>query len=117
MIASTEVLITPTDQQPLDGEQQVQCALTGRTISAADAYWAPPLVTAGELASTVVRVLFSAPGMLGHVLFSEQPNVPYDPNVRDMLASRRSAEQLKLLIGLLVLATLIIIPIVLIAMR
>jgi hypothetical protein len=55
--------------------------------------------------------------MLGHVLFSEQPNVPYDPNVRDMLASRRSAEQLKLLIGLLVLATLIIIPIVLIAMR
>jgi len=98
-------------------EEQLYCALTGKPISAATAYWAPPLVTARQLVATIVGGLLHAPGTLGHVLFAEQPNVPYDPEVRAQLAARRSSEQLKLVVGLLLAIALIVVPIVLLAMR
>jgi hypothetical protein len=98
-------------------EEQLFCALTGKPVSAAEAYWAPPLVTTRELVSTIVRVGLSAPGTLGNVLFQEQPNVPYAPEAREQLAARRSAEQLKLLIGLLLVVALIAAPIVWLSMR
>jgi hypothetical protein len=103
-----------------DGKQvvheQLFCALTGKPISAEEAYWAPPLVTFRDLVSAIAHGL-RAPGTLGPVLFAEQPNVPYAPDAREQLASRRSAEQLKLLLGLLVVITLIAVPILLLAMR
>jgi hypothetical protein len=98
-------------------DEQLFCALTGKPVSHADAYWAPPLVTARELVGAILTALFRAPGTLSSILFAEQPNVPYAPDARDLLAQRRSAEQLKLLGGLLVVAALIVVPIILIAMR
>lgn len=95
----------PADKQVI--QDQLVCALTGRPITAEEAYWAPPLVTARELVSTVTSALFRSPGSLGYILLSEQPNVPYAPEAREQLAARRSAEQLKLLLGLLVLIALI----------
>ena len=92
-------------------EDRLVCALTGKPISAAEAYWAPPLVTARELVATVLNNLLRSPGNLGQVLLAEQPNVPYAQEAREQLASRRSAEQLKLLVGLLVLVALIAAPI------
>lgn len=94
----------------IDGE--VRCALTGRPLRPEEAYWAPPLVTTGDLVATVWRTLISTPGNLGHVLMSEQPNVPYAPEARQELARRRSAEQIKLLGLLLLIAAALIIPIV-----
>ena len=105
------------EQPKLVLDDQVHCALTGRPISATEAYWAPPLVTARELVTTVVRTAIHAPDQLGQVLFDEQPNVPYAPDVREQLTARRSSEQLKLLGGLILLLALIAVPIVLIAMR
>jgi hypothetical protein len=98
-------------------QEQLFCALTGKPVSAADAYWAPPLVTARDLVGTIARGALTSPGTLGHILFDEQPNVPYAPEARDQLAARRSAEQLKLLVGLLLLVALIAAPIVILAMR
>lgn len=108
----------PTTEPPaMVVDEQLHCALTGKPISPEEAYWAPPLVTFRELVTTVGHTMMHTPNDLGHVLFGEQPNVPYAQDARDLLARRRSAEQLKLLIGLLVLAALIATPIFLIAMR
>lgn len=92
---------------------ELRCALTGRTLTPDEAYWAPPLITARELIGTTLRTLVSAPGNLGNVLTAELPNVPYAPEARAELGNRRSVEQLKLLGLLLLIAALLIVPIVL----
>lgn len=97
--------------------EQLYCALTGVPVSADEAYWAPPLVTFRQLMSAIWHSLVHAPGTLGNILFAEQPNVPYAPAAREQLATRRSAEQIKLLVGLLVVIALIAAPILLLAMR
>jgi hypothetical protein len=94
---------------------ELRCTLTGRLLSPDEAYWAPPVITTRQLVTTVVQTLFTAPSNLGTVLLSDLPNVPYAPEARPQLASRRSAEQLKLLLVLLLLAALLIIPIVMLA--
>jgi len=106
-----------TSDTPAVVQEQLYCALTGKPISAEAAYWAPPLVTARQLVAAIIGGLLHSPGTLSHILFAEQPNVPYDPAVRVQLASRRSSEQLKLLVGLLSAIALIVLPIVLLAMR
>ena len=97
--------------------EQLYCALTGAPISAEEAYWAPPLVTFRQLLAAIGHGLAHSPGTLGTILFAEQPNVPYAPAAREQLAARRSAEQLKLLVGLLLVVALIAAPILLLSMR
>jgi hypothetical protein len=109
----TTSLNTPSEsRQVLD--EQLRCALTGKALRADEAYWAPPLITTRTLVATIVRTALNAPSDLGRVLMEEQTNVPYDPQVRDVLAKRRSAEQLKLLLLLMSLIALIVVPILLI---
>ena len=97
--------------------EQLHCALTGAPISAEEAYWAPPLVTFRQLIVAIAHGLTHSPATLGTILFAEQPNVPYAPAAREQLAARRSAEQLKLLVGLLLVVALIAAPILLLSMR
>ena len=97
--------------------EQLYCALTGVPVSADEAYWAPPLVTFRQLIAAITHGLAHSPGTLVALLFAEQPNVPYAPAAREQLAARRSAEQIKLLVGLLVVIALIAAPILLLAMR
>jgi nitrous oxide reductase accessory protein NosL len=78
---------------------------------------APPLVTFRQLITAITQGLTHSPGTLGTILFAEQPNVPYAPAAREQLATRRSAEQIKLLVGLLLVVALIAAPILLLAMR
>jgi hypothetical protein len=98
-------------------DEQLYCSLTGKPIHPEEAYWAPPLITFRELVTTVSHTMMHTPNELGQVLFGEQPNVPYAQDSRDLLARRRSSEQIKLLIGLLIIAAVIATPIFLIAMR
>jgi hypothetical protein len=107
---------TPTGNKTVV-QEQLYCALTGKPISADEAYWAPPLVTARELVTAIFSNLFRTPGNLGFILFAEQPNVPYAQEAREQLAARRSAEQLKLLVGLLLLVALVAAPILFLTMR
>ena len=44
----------PAPTRPEIVDEQLFCALTGRPVSAAEAYWAPPLVTVREPAGLVV---------------------------------------------------------------
>ncbi|MBC8075132.1 MAG: hypothetical protein H7Y32_03575 [Chloroflexales bacterium] len=98
------------DPSPTVVSGEVTCALTGKPMQAEEAYWAPPLITARSLVSAVVKNAVRTPSNLGHVLFEEQPNVPYHPEARQLLASRRTAEQLKLLLILLAVAAVIVLP-------
>ncbi|NTW03797.1 MAG: hypothetical protein HGA19_21405 [Oscillochloris sp.] len=100
------------DQGAVQIDGEVRCALTGRVLRPDEAYWAPPLVTTGELVATVWRMLTTNPGGLSQALLGEQSNVPYAPEARQDLARRRSTEQLKLLSLLLLIAAALIIPIV-----
>ncbi len=113
-IAEAQVADTPS---AAPAEEQLICSLTGQALTPAEVYWAPPLVTARQLVGTIITTLVHAPGNLGHVLFAEQPDVPYAQAVREQLAARRSAEQLKLLVGLLIIAVLIAAPILMLALR
>jgi hypothetical protein len=106
---------TPTGTKTIV-QEQLHCALTGVPISAEEAYWAPPLVTARQLMAAIFGNLFRAPGNLGFVLFAEQPNVPYAQAAREQLAARRSTEQLKLLVLLLLLVALVAAPILILTM-
>ena len=108
---------TSTTQNTAVVQEQLFCALTGKPISAEEAYWAPPLVTARQLVSTIFNTITRSPGNLGYILMAEQPNVPYAQDAREQLASRRSAEQLKLLLGLLLVVALIVAPILLLMTR
>ena len=97
--------------------EQLYCALTGKPVSAEEAYWAPPLVTMRQLVAAITHGLLHSPGTLGTILFAEQANVPYAPDAREQLAARRGAEQLKLLASMLLLLALIAAPILYLAMR
>lgn len=92
-------------------DEQLYCSLTGKPISREEAYWAPPLISARELVSAIGTALFRAPDTLSMILFAEQPNVAYANDARELLARRRSQEQLKLLVGLLAVCALIAAPI------
>lgn len=109
--AAAQVSDSDQGQKPIVVDEQLYCALTGRPISREEAYWAPPLVTARELVTTIFSTLLHNPAYLSHLLFDEQPNVPYAQEAREQLASRRSAEQAKLLFGLLIVVALIALPI------
>ncbi len=98
-------------------DDQLYCALTGVSVTADQAYWAPPFITARQLITTLWHTLTHTPNDLAHILFDEQPNVPYAPEAREQLASRRSSEQLKLLVGLLALMALLATPVILSMMR
>ncbi|MEN9939084.1 MAG: hypothetical protein RLZZ387_5663 [Chloroflexota bacterium] len=117
MVTHIDTVPGETGEQPAVVSEQLYCALTKRPISHDEAYWAPPLVTARQLVTAVVTGLVSAPGTLGQVLFDEQPNVPYAPEARDQLAARRSSEQLKLLVLLLLAVAVVALPVVWLTMR
>ncbi|NJK79697.1 MAG: hypothetical protein HC876_01355 [Chloroflexaceae bacterium] len=86
----------------------VRCALTDEEIRADEAYWAPPLITVQQLVGTIFSTLLRDPSNLKHVLLAKQDDVAYSPAAREELAARRTAEQLKLLLALLVLLAVIV---------
>ncbi len=98
---------------PVQIENDLHCALTGRRLRPDEAYWAPPLITTGELIATIWQTLITNPSNLSQILMAEPNNVPYAPEARQELARRRSTEQAKLLGMLLLAAAILIIPIVL----
>lgn len=67
-----------------------------------------PFITARQLVTTTATTAFRAPAMLNDLLFKELDLVPYCVDCRDELASRRTGEQLKVLLGMLLVIALVI---------
>jgi hypothetical protein len=120
----TEATSSPPSEETADPSEEtaeetprsdeiVRCALTGKEIPASEAYWAPPLITTRQLISTIFSNLVRSPGNLRMILLEKEDDVPYAPDAREDLASRRTIEQLKLLGMLLFILALIAVPILL----
>lgn len=70
-----------------------------------------PFITARQLVATTATTAIRAPGLLGNLLFKELEQVPYCQQCRDDLAAKRTGEQLKfLLLLLLVIAVVVGVP-------
>lgn len=106
----------PEADEPLVVNGELRCALTGKALRPDEAYWAPPLITTGQLVSTLFTTVTRTPADLGRVLFAEQPNVPYAPEAREELGARRTTEQLKFLGVLLLVAVVLLSPVLLMAL-
>jgi hypothetical protein len=117
MATNVQMRDTPANGAPQRIADQLVCTLTGRSLTTEEAYWAPPLVTMRQLVTTITRTALHAPADLGRVLLEEQPNVPYAPEAREELARRRSGEQAKLMITLLIFLALIAAPILIFTFR
>lgn len=100
---------------PIYNEQNgLACSLCHQPLHAADAKYGHPLITARQLVSMAVATLVRSPKLFSDVMFTELPPAPYCTECRQQLPSKRQAEQLKLLLGvlliLIVLATVLILP-------
>lgn len=85
----------PISSTPAKVREQLVCALTSTPINADTAYWAPPLVTASQLVQNGnCEQTGHSPSTPGHVLFDEQPDVPYGQRRANAggPAQRRAAE-------------------------
>jgi uncharacterized protein (DUF983 family) len=67
-----------------------------------------PFITAGQLVATTATTAFRTPAMLGDLLFKELALVPYCESCREELASKRTTEQLKFLLGILLVIALVV---------
>lgn len=113
-IEMTAPSMPKSEARPDVTPEQLHCALTGVPISADEAYWAAPLITARDLVTTVAKTAISAPGSLGAVLMADMPDVPYAQEAREALGARRSTEQVKLLVMLLLVLAVVVTPFLLI---
>jgi hypothetical protein len=77
-----------------------------------------PLITARQLVTTTATTAFRAPGLLSDILFKEMDQVAYCAACREAVAARRTTEQLKFLLGmLLIFAVAVGIPLYLMFLR
>ena len=77
------------------------CTMCGKPICAEHTKMGQPFISAGDL----VKAAISTPSLLMAPPLGE---VAYCPQCREALASRRTAEQLKILLGLLAIIAVIV---------
>ncbi|MBV9787311.1 MAG: hypothetical protein JOZ51_04005 [Chloroflexi bacterium] len=66
-----------------------------------------PLITARQLVATTASTAFRTPQLLGDILFKELDEVPYCQSCRQDVAVKRQSEQMKFLMGILLLMVLV----------
>lgn len=66
-----------------------------------------PLITARQLVTTTASTAFRTPQLLGDILFKELDEVPYCQSCRQDVAVKRQSEQMKFLMGILLLMVLV----------
>lgn len=81
-------------------QEALTCARCGKSISPGQEKMGLPLITAGEL----VRMAVKSPAML---MGPPLPEVPYCAECRLLIARERTNEQLKVLLGMVVILALV----------
>ena len=84
------------------------CARCGKALAPGAGLQGEPLITAMQLAGTIARTAVKAPGTLGDVLLKPLPQVTYCADCREVVSERRQAEQMKFLVGVVLLVVLLI---------
>lgn len=77
------------------------CTTCRASLCAEHAHMGQPFISVGQLLTTTASTAVRAPGALGNLLFKELDSVPYCADCRAALASKRTTEQLKMLIMML----------------
>jgi hypothetical protein len=65
-----------------------------------------PFITARQLVATTTVTAFRTPQLLGDILFKELDEVPYCATCRQEVAVKRQSEQMKFLLGVLLVMLL-----------
>jgi predicted nucleic acid-binding Zn ribbon protein len=84
------------------------CTVCGAALRDEDIRLGQPFITARQLVTTIMTTAVRAPGVLSDLLFKELDQVPYCAECRDELAAKRTGEQLKFLLGVLLIMALVI---------
>ncbi len=84
------------------------CTVCNTALCSTHVHQGQPFISAGQLVATTATTAFRAPAMLGDLLFKEMELVPYCESCREELAGKRTGEQLKFLLGILLIMALVI---------
>lgn len=97
-----------TQVSPAPMTTATTCTVCGTALRDDDIKLGQPFITARQLVTTIVTTALRAPGVLSDLLFKELDQVPYCAECRDELAAKRTGEQLKFLVGVLLIMALVI---------
>jgi hypothetical protein len=84
-----------------------QCSRCHTPLCATHVQLGQPFITARQLVTVTATTAVRAPGLLGDLLLKELDKVPYCVSCRDELAQKRTGEQLKFLLSLLLIVGLL----------
>lgn len=97
-----------TQVSPAPTTTATTCTVCRTALRDDDIKLGQPFITARQLVTTIVTTALRAPGVLSDLLFKELDQVPYCADCRDELAAKRTSEQLKFLVGVLLIMALVI---------
>lgn len=84
------------------------CTVCRTALCATHTHQGQPFISARQLVTATTSTALRTPAMLGDLLFKELELVPYCVECREELAAKRTTEQLKVLLGVLVVLALVI---------
>ena len=91
-----------------DATASTTCTVCKSALCATHVQMGQPFISARQLVTTTATTALRAPGVLADLLFNELDMVPYCASCREELAAKRTGEQLKFLIGMLLVLALVI---------
>ena len=91
-----------------DAAASTTCTVCKSALCSAHVQQGQPFISARQLVTTTATTAFRAPGVLTDLLFKELDLVPYCVGCREELAAKRTSEQLKFLLGMLLILALVI---------
>ena len=88
-------------------DTQLTCATCDTPLRDAEAQYGHPLITARQLTTMAVHTAIRSPKLFSEMMLKELPPVPYCTACRQQLSVRRQAEQMKFLVGMLLVFALL----------
>ncbi len=91
-----------------DATASTACTVCKSALCATHVQMGQPFISARQLVATTATTALRAPAVLGDLLFRELDQVPYCVSCREDLAAKRTTEQLKFLVGMLLVLAMVI---------
>ncbi len=88
-------------------DTELTCATCDAPLHDAEAHYGHPLITARQLTTMAVHTAIRSPKLFSELMLKELPPVPYCAACRQQLSAQRQAEQIKFLMGMLLVLALL----------
>lgn len=92
---------------PYSVDTELTCATCNTPLRDAEAQYGHPLITARQLTTMTIHTAIRSPKLFSEMMLKELPPVPYCTACRQQLPAKRQAEQMKFLMGLLLVLALL----------